>query len=300
MAQEYHSFKVELATMRLENGNAVGVENAIFLQDIAYWCDYNRSSNANFKDGRYWMFSTVNGFEKRHPYWTKKQLRRIISSCENAGLLISGSYNKDKRDRTKWYTVSDIVLVVLGMFCNDRTEAEGQEMGNAESHMGRLDFPYGHNTTAHMGKCIYNEENTERKIQQENAEDPAASTDVPARCTARQMQPVIDAWNALGLQQIKLGDSTTTRYKQLKARINSYGLDGVMSAIEKVKTSVFLKGDNTRGWVISFDWFIKPNNFPKVIEGNYNNQHPRENTQQARKKSWSDIAREMESEGWTI
>lgn len=89
------------------------------------------------------------------------------------------------------------------------------------------------------------------------------------RCTARQMQPVIDAWNTLGLQQIKLGESTTTRYRQLKARIKSYGLDGVISAIEKIKTSSFLQGDNTRNWVISFDWFIKPNNFPKVLEGNY-------------------------------
>lgn len=103
----------------------------------------------------------------------------------------------------------------------------------------------------------------------DSPEDIKSIPDGIDRCTARQMQPVIDAWNALGLQRIKLGDATTTRYKQLKARIKSYGLDGVMSAIKKIKTSPFLQGDNTRGWVISFDWFIKPNNFPKVLEGNY-------------------------------
>ncbi len=30
-----------------------------------------------------------------------------------------------------------------------------------------------------------------------------------------------------------------------------------------------MKGKNKNGWVITFDWFVLPNNFPKVLEGNY-------------------------------
>jgi len=288
MSQEYHSFKVELANMKDKTGKIVGIEKAIFLQDIAYWCDYNRSSDLNFREGEYWTYSTIDNFCKRHPYWTQKQLRRIISSCEESGLLITDNYNEDKRDRTKWYTVSDEVLKVLAL-----------EKAVAEAQMGSLECPNGQNTTAQMGKCIYNEENTEKNIQETYTGSIESIPDGIDRCTARQMQPVIDAWNALGLQQIKLGDSTTTRYKQLKARIKTYGLDGVLCAVEKIKTSAFLKGDNPRGWAITFDWFIKPNNFPKVLEGNYNQQRT-ERAQQPRKKSWSEIAQEMESEGWSI
>ena len=39
--------------------------------------------------------------------------------------------------------------------------------------------------------------------------------------------------------------------------------------IDNIKKSSFLKGKNDRGWVITFDWFIKLDNFIKVFEGKY-------------------------------
>ena len=44
-----------------------------------------------------------------------------------------------------------------------------------------------------------------------------------------------------------------------------------MKAIEKIKGSSFLQGKSKsrRPWVITFDWFVLPNNFPKVLDGNY-------------------------------
>ena len=56
----------------------------------------------------------------------------------------------------------------------------------------------------------------------------------------------------------------------LRARVNQYGVAGVLEAIEKVRSSGFLNGQNSNGWVITFEWFVKPNNFIKVLEGNYN------------------------------
>ena len=55
----------------------------------------------------------------------------------------------------------------------------------------------------------------------------------------------------------------------LKARIKEYSLDEVIQAIENIEKSPFLKGQNKNGWMITFDWLIRPNNFPKVLEGNY-------------------------------
>ena len=44
-----------------------------------------------------------------------------------------------------------------------------------------------------------------------------------------------------------------------------------IKAIEKIKGSSFLQGksNSRRAWVVSFDWFVLPNNFPKVLDGNY-------------------------------
>ena len=55
----------------------------------------------------------------------------------------------------------------------------------------------------------------------------------------------------------------------LKARIREYGIDDVLKAVNSIADSSFLLGGNKRGWMIDFEWFVKPNNFPKVIEGKY-------------------------------
>lgn len=85
----------------------------------------------------------------------------------------------------------------------------------------------------------------------------------------KNLVPIQDAWNSLGLS--KINSIKGNRLNLLKARIKEYGFETVLQAIEKVRESNFLKGQNRNGWTIVFDWFIKPNNFPKVLEGNYDN-----------------------------
>jgi hypothetical protein len=93
------------------------------------------------------------------------------------------------------------------------------------------------------------------------------STDIPCQADARQK--VISAWNDIGLTKIvKLGEGTN-REKMLNARLREYGLDAVLDAIEKVRNSTFLRGQNGNGWTATFDWLVKPNNFCKVLDGNY-------------------------------
>ena len=84
-----------------------------------------------------------------------------------------------------------------------------------------------------------------------------------------ELQPIIDKWNALGLQNLKFINSGTKRHTMLQARIKEYGIDAIISAIESISNSSFLRGQNRKGWTITFDWLIKPNNFIKVLEGNY-------------------------------
>lgn len=85
-----------------------------------------------------------------------------------------------------------------------------------------------------------------------------------------------ELWNSLdGLGNIKGIRSITTgskRRNMTRARIKEYGMDGFAEAIENIKKSDFLQGKNNRGWAATFDWLILPNNFPKVLEGNYENR----------------------------
>ena len=49
-------------------------------------------------------------------------------------------------------------------------------------------------------------------------------------------------------------------------------MDTFLQAINNIRNSSFLKGQNNRNWTITFDWLIKPNNFIKVLEGNYDDK----------------------------
>lgn len=55
------------------------------------------------------------------------------------------------------------------------------------------------------------------------------------------------------------------RRKMTSARIKEYGKDKFAEAIRKASKSEYLK---SVAW-FNFDWMIKPNNFPKLLEGNY-------------------------------
>lgn len=97
------------------------------------------------------------------------------------------------------------------------------------------------------------------------SKDTVRQTDV-RRC--------VNAWNNLksfGIKPVSKLTSGTKRYDSLIARIKQYGIDDVLKAIDKIKYSSFLQGrsSNRRQWTITFDWFVLPNNFPKVLDGNY-------------------------------
>ena len=97
-----------------------------------------------------------------------------------------------------------------------------------------------------------------------------------------------EAWNELkcyGIAPISKLTNGTKRHESLKARIEQYGVEEVLRAIENIKTSSFLKGETGKGWTITFDWFVKPNNFVKVLDGNYNDKEK----STAHTQSWDDI-----------
>ena len=85
---------------------------------------------------------------------------------------------------------------------------------------------------------------------------------------------VVEKWNSLpdGIAKVSKIQKESTRDRHLRKRIRDYGIDEVLRAIDNIRNSDFLQGENDRGWVITFDWFIRPENFQKVLDGNYTNR----------------------------
>lgn len=93
--------------------------------------------------------------------------------------------------------------------------------------------------------------------------------------SARQtdVRRIVDEWNKyVDVSPISRISPDSTRYKLLCARLKDYGLERVVQAVRNVAASSFLRGQSNSGWVITFDWFVKPNNFIKVLEGNYSDR----------------------------
>lgn len=95
-----HSFDVEIA-------QKCGILEAVLLENIYYWIKKNEVNNKHFYDGKYWTYNSRKAFAELFPYASEKQIRTALEKLIKNGLIITGNYNPDKRDRTLWYSLSD-------------------------------------------------------------------------------------------------------------------------------------------------------------------------------------------------
>lgn len=150
-------------------------------------------------------------------------------------------------------------------------------------------YPYSMDTLSKdYGEEEEKEEEEEKDQEEEKEKEGASAPDeivseevtVPEKkVDVRDPYTIVkDHWNALdkNIPKIEVIKHGTQRHNMLKARINEHGIDVVVRAIDSINQSDFLKGYATT-FTITFDWFIRPNNFIKVLEGNYKNKEAHNN-----------------------
>lgn len=59
-----------------------------------------------------------------------------------------------------------------------------------------------------------------------------------------------------------------------EARVREYGITSAYRVMIKAAESGFLNGGGRNGWLANFEWIFRPNNFPKVLDGYYDNPQP--------------------------
>ena len=175
------------------------------------------------------------------PNWGKYQNLDKIEQKSQYMRNYMQEYRKKQKDKIECKTNSKLYGKV-----NSKTNVSSAEVYNKELDNKELD-------------------NKEKEIEEENdlivSKDTIRQTDV---------QRIIDEWNTLeefGITPVKR--MTSKREQAVKARIRQNHMDDILEAIENIRHSSFLQGQNKEGWMITFDWFLKPGNFAKVFEGNY-------------------------------
>lgn len=108
------------------------------------------------------------------------------------------------------------------------------------------------------------------------SEEPKESTSKEKQTDVDQIdyKKLVDYFNTetKGVFGIVRYPLSRQRRGMLNARIKEHGKKSFAEVIHKASNSDFLKGNNSRGFMATFDWIIRPTNFEKIITGNYDNK----------------------------
>lgn len=111
-------------------------------------------------------------------------------------------------------------------------------------------------------------------VTQSNATDIDKDIDIDKERDKDIYVNFVDGYHAICPSLSRVIKITEPRKRAMKARIDEFGLETIKTVLEKTEASDFLTG-RTSDFKAGFDWILKPANFVKILEGNYDNRKPK-------------------------
>jgi len=121
-----HCFDVHIAT------EYKSTDVAILLWHFQYWIMKNKRLNRNNFEGRTWTYQTIEEITSAFPYWSKKQIERLLNKVTELKILLKGNFNKTKFDRTVWYAFDNEEKFGISRF----REMDFTDSGNGFDEIG--------------------------------------------------------------------------------------------------------------------------------------------------------------------
>ena len=118
---------------------AIGLHEAVFLQQLHYWL---RSSKTLEADGHKGVYNTMKQWNEQFPYCSERTLARVISSLTKRGLLLTANYNRRGGDQTKWYTIDYEALARLELPELSPKKETGSSSGQSSAASGTGNLPF--------------------------------------------------------------------------------------------------------------------------------------------------------------
>lgn len=155
--------KDSVLILNLDLVDKIGLNEAIFLQQLHYWIEIKqRSAQAGelvngFADGRFWVYKTLNPIAKTKAqrmaengrrvitswsedfsFWSSRTVQRTINSLVESGFVLKGNFNKMKMDKTVWLTI-DYERLSEEIADKARSDAYGQNVQMDNNTYGQID-----------------------------------------------------------------------------------------------------------------------------------------------------------------
>lgn len=115
VAEMYHSFDTKIA-------EECGIPAAILFNHLSYWIIKNQENQKHYHDGAYWTYSSVKALCGMFDYMSRDRIIGGLNALEKHGYIITGNFNEDAKDRTKWYAITEKGYLQLGKSVEPLTE----------------------------------------------------------------------------------------------------------------------------------------------------------------------------------
>lgn len=223
-----------------------GTDCATFISHMQYWIAKNAANERHFYEGRYWTYNSLSALERLFPFWTRRQIERIIRDLKKAGVLLTGHYSKNSYDRTTFYSIDESRLPI-------------HQTVKSISPNGEMDLPDNGNDISPNGEIIKEQNNTQ--IEEESNKTKISKA-----------QQVVDRYNAICTSLPKVVRLTDKRRRAVRLIYDKgYTPEQLDEVFRKAQASSFCTGQNDRHWKADFDWLLNESNLVKVLEGKYDN-----------------------------
>lgn len=172
METKTHSFNISDA----ENH---GVNKAILLHNLRFWLDKElANTDRDEKDSGpkvrehdgteyVWTYNSASAFSVLFPYMTAKSIGRWLRELEDDGVIISAVHNKQKYDKTKWYTMPEYSVAQKRKSVAQNETTDWDISGNLLSETGQPIPDINTDVITDTGESSDSQLENSKKVRQE-------------------------------------------------------------------------------------------------------------------------------------
>lgn len=268
-----------------------GIPAAVIFHYISSYVGVNARNGRNFHDGRYWSYNSLNAFTAEYEYMTVSQIRTALDKLEAEGLILTGNFNKNPYDRTKWYALTDKALAYYsnidaamdlskltnGTVDDDRPIPVNNPVNNTDIPPNTR-YSIGYDKETSYGReeteFINLPECKEYLVSPPTGDYATAHAETPKKRNSDiPFEEIRDLYNTICTSLPKCRTVTDKRKAAIRARWSEgFKLPDFEEAFKAAQESKFLKGlVGNRRWRADFDFLVSPK-MVKVLEGAYSGE----------------------------
>ena len=244
-----------------------GIEEAIIIENLYFWIAKNMANEIHKYEGRYWTYNSAKAFAELFPYMNETKIYRVLTHLASIGIIIKGNFNKEKYDRTNWFSFTDEGLKELFLEKYDISNFS-DSFQNDETHFAKMK-----NGTCEKEKC----NNTDNINSNNNKEE---GINIPSK--KNNYQEIVDCWNEHNGKRLgKVTKVTERRKKAIKKALDDNGItqEQLMLFFKTLPLAdkwLYNPNKQHANWKPDFDWWLSnPNGWlTKGLEGKVHLENP--------------------------